>query len=143
MSSCVLFMLCGLIAVVCKSLYGKQARKTPPSVHYNHQDIESLDQTKNTAILAAFFLQNQNTNKIGLLFPEALHILLSGNLMLGHIIRKSRPKLCSDAADQISINSCQVILVVLVLGQLILRNLQQSKWNVKRNPRLLLPYNEM
>lgn len=77
---------------------------------------------------------------MGLLFPEALHILLSGNLMLGHNIRKSCPKLCSDAADQISIHSCQVVFVVLVLEQLILRHLQYSTKHVKCNPRLLLPY---
>ena len=76
---------------------------------------------------------------MGLLFPEALFILLSGNLMLGHNIPKSRPELCSDAANQISINSCQVVFVVLILGQLIVRNLQQSKWHVKCNPRLLMP----
>jgi len=103
----------------------------------NTKTLKAQHLKDNTGILTAI-LQSWNKNRIGLLFPEALHILLSGNLMLGHNIRKSCPKLCSDAADHISINSCQVVFVVLILGQLILRDLQHSKWHVKCVPRLLL-----
>ena len=63
-----------------KSLNGKQAHGTALSTLHKHQDNKA-QHSNNTA-----FLQNWNTNRTDLLFPEALHILLSGNLMLGHSI---------------------------------------------------------